>query len=109
MMVEPTESESLDEITRFCEAMEAIRREAARIESGLSDPNDNPLKGAPHTLEAVTADQWSHGYSRSEAAFPAGDHQRHHKIWPAVARVDNAYGDRHLVCTCPSVEEFMAA
>ncbi|MFM8525068.1 MAG: aminomethyl-transferring glycine dehydrogenase [Cyanobacteriota bacterium] len=109
VMVEPTESEGLAEITRFCEAMVAIRREAARIETGLSDPLDNPLKGAPHTLEAVTAEVWSRGYSRAEAAFPAGDRQRHNKIWPAVARIDKAYGDRHLVCTCPSVEAFTGA
>ena len=109
VMVEPTESESLAEISRFCEAMVSIRGEAARIESGLSDPIDNPLKGAPHTLDAVTADQWTRGYSRTEAAFPAGDQQRDQKIWPAVARIDNAYGDRHLVCTCPSVEEVAGA
>ncbi len=105
VMVEPTESESLAEIDRFCAAMVAIRAEAAAIEAGELDSFDNPLKRAPHTLAAVTADQWDRAYSRSQAAFPAGDGQRSNKFWPAVARIDNAYGDRNLVCTCPSVEE----
>jgi glycine dehydrogenase len=105
VMVEPTESESLAEIERFCAAMEAIRAEAAAIESGAADPLDNPLKRAPHTLAAVTADHWERPYSRTEAAFPAGEGQRAAKFWPAVARIDNAFGDRNLVCTCPSVED----
>ena len=105
VMVEPTESESLVEIGRFCSAMIAIRDEARAIEEERVDPLDNPLKRAPHTLEAVTADVWDRPYSRSEAAFPAGEAQRAGKFWPAVARIDNAYGDRHLVCTCPSVAE----
>jgi glycine dehydrogenase len=105
VMVEPTESESLAEIDRFCAAMVAIRAEAAAIEAGELDPANNPLKRAPHTLAAVTADGWDRPYSRSQAAFPAGDGQRSNKFWPAVARIDNAYGDRNLVCTCPSVEE----
>ena len=109
VMVEPTESESLAEIDRFCAAMVAIRVEAAAIEAGDSDPIDNPLKRAPHTLAAVTADDWERPYSRSQAAFPAGPSQRDHKFWPAVARIDNAFGDRHLVCTCPSVEELAQA
>ncbi|KEF41685.1 MAG: glycine dehydrogenase [Cyanobium sp. CACIAM 14] len=109
VMVEPTESESLAEIDRFCAAMEAIRREARAIETGAADPLDNPLKRAPHTLAAVTADVWERPYSRSEAAFPAGEAQRQVKFWPAVARIDNAFGDRHLVCTCPSVEEVAVA
>jgi glycine dehydrogenase len=105
VMVEPTESEGLAELERFCGAMEAIRDEARAIERGHADPLDNPLKRAPHTLEAVTADHWDRPYSRREAAFPAGEEQRAVKFWPAVARIDNAYGDRNLVCTCPSVEE----
>jgi glycine dehydrogenase len=105
VMVEPTESESLAELDRFCAAMVAIRGEAAALESGVADPLDNPLKRAPHTLAAVTADRWDRAYTRSEAAFPAGPDQRASKIWPAVARIDNAFGDRNLVCTCPSVEE----
>jgi glycine dehydrogenase len=109
VMVEPTESESLAELDRFTAAMVAIRAEAAAIERGESDPLDNPLKRAPHTLAAVTADTWDRSYSRTQAAFPAGDDQGAAKFWPAVARIDNAFGDRHLVCTCPSVEELAVA
>ncbi len=109
VMVEPTESESLAEIDRFCDAMVAIRAEAAAIEAGQADAQNNPLKRAPHTVAAVTADLWDRPYSRSEAAFPAGDSQRQNKFWPAVARIDNAYGDRNLVCTCPSVEELASS
>jgi glycine dehydrogenase len=105
VMVEPTESESLGEIARFCDAMVAIRAEAAAIEAGTSDPADNPLKHAPHTLAAVTAERWERPYGRQLAAFPAGERQQRDKLWPAVARIDNAYGDRNLICTCPSVEE----
>jgi len=105
VMVEPTESEGLAEINRFCEAMVAIRVEAAAIESGEADPLNNPLKHAPHTLLTLTADQWDRPYSREQAAFPAGLQQASSKIWPAVARIDNAFGDRNLVCTCPSVAE----
>jgi len=109
VMVEPTESEGLAELQRFCAAMVAIRAEAAAIEAGSSDPLDNPLKRAPHTLASVTADRWDRSYSRQQAAFPAGDLQQASKLWPAVARIDNAYGDRNLVCTCPSVEELALA
>jgi glycine dehydrogenase len=105
VMVEPTESESLAELDRFCAAMTAIRAEAATVERGELAIEESPLRRAPHTLAAVTADQWERTYSRSQAAFPAGDGQRTDKVWPAVARIDNAYGDRNLVCTCPSVEE----
>ena len=105
VMVEPTESESLAELDRFCDAMIHIRQEAAALESGQADPLNNPLKRAPHTLAAVTADTWDRPYSRSQAGFPAGDQQRDGKVWPAVARIDNAFGDRNLVCTCPTVAE----
>jgi len=105
VMVEPTESESLAELDRFCAAMVAIRQEAAAIEAGQADPLNNPLKRAPHTLAAVTDDAWDRPYSRQQAAFPAVEIQRLRKFWPVVARIDNAYGDRNLVCTCPSVEE----
>jgi glycine dehydrogenase len=105
VMVEPTESESLAELDRFCAAMAAIRAEAAAIETGTADPANNPLKRAPHTLAAVTDDLWDRPYTRQQAAFPAGEEQRSRKFWPAVARIDNAYGDRNLVCTCPSVME----
>ncbi|MGC6484014.1 MAG: aminomethyl-transferring glycine dehydrogenase [Synechococcus sp.] len=104
VMVEPTESEGLAELDRFCDAMIAIRAEVAAIESGESDPINNPLKRAPHTLAAVTADHWDRPYGRGEAAFPLAG-QREAKFWPHVARIDNAYGDRNLVCTCPSVTE----
>ena len=109
VMVEPTESESLAELDRFCAAMVAIRQEAAAIEAAQADPLNNPLKRAPHTLAAVTADVWDRPYSRQQAAFPAGETQRANKFWPAVARIDNAYGDRNLVCSCPSVEEMAEA
>ena len=105
VMVEPTESEGLAELQRFVDAMAAIRMEAAAIESGTSDPLDNPLKQAPHTLAAITADQWERSYSRQRGGYPLGEQQLVDKLWPAVARIDNAYGDRNLVCTCPSVEE----
>ena len=103
LMIEPTESEGLAELDRFCDAMIAIRAEIGAIEEGRSDPEDNPLKQAPHTAEAVTADEWPHRYSREAAAYPTL-HQRVHKYWPPVSRVDNVFGDRNL-CTCLSVEE----
>ncbi|MBW0167469.1 MAG: aminomethyl-transferring glycine dehydrogenase [Vulcanococcus sp.] len=105
VMVEPTESEGLAELERFVQAMTAIRAEAAAIEAGESDPADNPLKRAPHTLAAVMAEHWDRPYSRAQAGYPAGEHQLASKLWPAVARIDNAFGDRNLVCTCPSVDE----
>ena len=84
--------------------MIAIREETAAIESGQIDPQNNPLRRAPHTLAAVTAEVWDRPYSRAEAAFPLAE-QRQSKFWPAVSRIDNAYGDRNLLCSCPSVEE----
>ena len=105
MMIEPTESESKAEIDRFCDAMIAIRAEIADIEKGILDREDNPLKHAPHTMEVVVSDAWSHGYSRERAAFPA-PWTRDWKFWPAVSRVDNAYGDRNIVCACPPIEEY---
>ena len=104
VMVEPTESESLSELDRFCDAMIAIRAEADAIALGQSDPLNNPLKRAPHTLAAVTADSWDRPYSRTLAAYPMPG-QCENKFWPHVARIDNAFGDRNLVCTCPTVEE----
>jgi len=104
VMVEPTESESLRELDRFVEAMLSIRLEVAAIEAGQSDPQNNPLKRAPHTQAAVTANQWDRPYSRQEAAFPVAGLLTN-KLWPAVARINNAYGDRNLVCSCPSVQE----
>jgi glycine dehydrogenase len=105
LMIEPTESESKAELDRFCDALIAIRMEIAAIEDGTSDRLDNPLKNAPHTAAAVTGTEWSRSYSREQAAYPA-PWLREHKYWPPVARVDNAYGDRNLMCTCPPMEQF---
>lgn len=105
LMIEPTESESLAELDRFCEAMIAIREEIRKIEQGLADRQNNVLKNAPHTFEAVCSDHWNMTYSREEAAFPL-PWIREHKFWPSVSRIDNAYGDRNLVCTCPPVAEY---
>jgi glycine dehydrogenase len=104
LMIEPTESEGKAELDRFCEAMEQIHREIVAIESGAADAVDNPLKQAPHTAARIARSDWSHAYSREEAAFPLV-WVREAKYWPPVARVDNVHGDRHLICTCPSVEE----
>jgi glycine dehydrogenase len=104
LMIEPTESESKAELDRFCEAMEQIHAEILRVESGAIDALDNPLKNAPHTAESVLTTEWKHPYSREEAAFPLA-WVKENKYWPPVARIDNVYGDRHLICTCTSVEE----
>jgi glycine dehydrogenase len=105
MMIEPTESESKAELDRFVDALVAIRGEIADIAAGALPKDDNPLKRAPHTLEATLADDWARPYSRARAAFPL-PWVREQKFWPAVGRVDNAFGDRHLVCTCPPIEEY---
>jgi len=105
LMIEPTESEPKDEIDRFCDAMIAIHAEIQAIATGTSDRTDNPLKNAPHTQAAVCADTWTHPYTRQQAAFPA-PWLRERKFWPTVGRIDNAYGDRNLVCTCGTVEEY---
>jgi glycine dehydrogenase len=102
LMVEPTESESKAELDRFCEAMIAIRGEIEEVLTGKADKKDNILKHAPHTAQAVSANEWKHPYSREQAAFPL-PWVRDNKFWPAVARVDNVYGDKHLVCACPPV------
>ncbi len=107
MMIEPTESESKAELDRFVDAMIAIRGEIAEIEAGVMDRQDNPLKHAPHTMDVVVSDAWSHAYSREKAAFPA-PWTRERKFWPAVSRVDNAYGDRNIVCACPPIEEYVS-
>ena len=104
-MVEPTESESKAELDRFVEAMTAIRKEIADIAEGRLDKVDNPLKMAPHTAGEVIADTWQHAYGRERAAYPVPG-LRAWKYWPTVSRVDNAYGDRNLVCSCPPVEEY---
>ncbi|HEU4641637.1 MAG TPA: aminomethyl-transferring glycine dehydrogenase [Gemmatimonadaceae bacterium] len=108
LMIEPTESESKEELDRFCDALIAIREEIGAIEEGRADRHDNPLKHAPHTLESVTSSEWKHPYSREQAAFPA-PWVREWKFWPSVARVESAYGDRNLVCSCPPVEEYVGA
>jgi glycine dehydrogenase len=105
LMIEPTESEELAELDRFCEAMIAIRAEIARVASGEYDPQDNPLKNAPHTADMVTATDWKHPYQREEAAYP-GRGDRRAKYWPPVRRIDQAYGDRNLMCSCPSPSAF---
>lgn len=105
LMIEPTESETKEELDRFCDALMQIREEIDAVENGTMDANDNVLKNAPHTADSVLADEWNHSYSRSEAAYPL-DYLRANKFWPSVGRVDNAYGDRHLFCSCIPVEEF---
>jgi glycine dehydrogenase len=105
LMIEPTESESQAELDRFCDAMIAIRGEIAAIESGAMDRTNNALKNAPHTAAAVCGTEWDRPYTREHAAFPA-PWLRNHKYWPPVARVDNAYGDRNLVCACPPIEAY---
>ena len=104
-MIEPTESESLGELDRFCDAMIAIRAEIARVADGEYDPHDNPLKNAPHTAEMLIAGEWKHPYQQEEAAYPAGTDRRG-KYWPPVRRIDQAYGDRNLMCACPPPEAF---
>jgi glycine dehydrogenase len=105
LMIEPTESEDKAELDRFVEAMVAIRAEIARVASGEWPAGDNPLVNAPHTAEDVTADEWSHPYSREVAAFGVGG-LRHAKYWPPVGRIDGAYGDRNVVCACPPIETY---
>ncbi len=104
-MIEPTESETKAELDRYCEALLTIRKEIAAIEDGHLPRDDNPLKNAPHTVAEVSNSTWAHPYTQEQAAFPA-PWLRDYKFWPAVSRIDNAYGDRNLVCTCPPMESF---
>jgi glycine dehydrogenase len=106
LMIEPTESEPQEELDRFCEAMIAIRGEIQAVIDGKADPKDNVLKNAPHTAAAVAADVWSHPYSREQAVYPL-PFVRAAKTWPSVGRIDNPYGDRNLMCSCPPVEAFV--
>lgn len=99
LMIEPTESESKEELDRFCDAMIAIHAEMTEIERGDLPKTDNPLRNAPHTATHIAATDWNHPYSRERAAFPAG-WLRDHKYWPPVSRIDNVYGDRNLFCAC---------
>jgi glycine dehydrogenase len=105
LMIEPTESEPKDELDRFCDALIAIRGEIQAVIDGAADPQDNVLKHAPHTAAAATADVWPHRYSREAAVYPL-PFVRERKFWPSVGRIDNAYGDRNLVCACPSIEAY---
>ena len=104
MMIEPTESESKEELDRFCDAMILIHAEMTALESGVIDPKNNVLKNAPHTAQSVIADHWGHPYTRETAAYPA-PWTRRNKFWPAVGRIDNVYGDRNLVCSCLPMED----
>jgi len=106
IMIEPTESESLAELDLFCDALIHIHKEIDQVSSGLQPADNNVLTNAPHTLGVITADEWNFPYSRSEAAFPLTMLRHRHKFWPSVARVDNAFGDRNLVCTCPPIESY---
>ena len=105
MMIEPTESESKAELDRYCDALILIRQEIAEIEEGRLPRDNNPLKHAPHTIEIIAQSEWPHPYTRETAAFPA-PWLRQHKFWPAVSRIDNVYGDRNLVCTCPPLDTY---
>ncbi|SVD70406.1 uncharacterized protein METZ01_LOCUS423260, partial [marine metagenome] len=105
LMIEPTESETKVELDKFCNSMISIKKEIMHVVSGKLDANDNPLKNAPHTAQHVTSDDWNHKYSRQQASYPA-PWLKNHKYWPTVGRVDNAFGDRNLICTCPPIEEY---
>ncbi|NNF28034.1 MAG: aminotransferase class V-fold PLP-dependent enzyme, partial [Gemmatimonadetes bacterium] len=105
IMIEPTESESLAELDRFCDTLISIKAEMEQVGLGIQDAEDNVLKNAPHTALTVTAEEWDHPYSREQAAFPT-PWTRDHKFWPHVGRVDNAFGDRNLVCACPPIEAY---
>ena len=105
IMIEPTESESLSEINRFCETLVKIKEEINKVKNGEFDKIDNPLKNAPHTHVELTANEWKHKYDRETAAYPSAI-LKSYKYWPPVARVDNVYGDKNLVCSCPSMDEY---
>ena len=105
IMIEPTESENLEEIDKFCNALIKIKKEINLVESLKFDKMDNPLKNAPHTYVELASSEWKHAYSREEAAFPT-EYVKNNKYWAPVARVDNVFGDRNLVCSCPSMDEY---
>ena len=106
LMIEPTESESKYELDRFIETLNSIFKEIKEIESGEADAEDNVLKNAPHTDKVLTADEWPHAYARSKAAYPL-EWLKDNKFWVPVGRVDDAYGDRNLVCSCDPIESYM--
>jgi len=105
LMIEPTESESKAELDRFCDAMIAIKQEIDQVANGEFTVDNNPLAGAPHTAAMVSADQWTRAYSRSQAAYPLAS-LREGKYWPPVGRLDHVFGDRNLVCSCPSIADY---
>jgi glycine dehydrogenase len=105
IMIEPTESEDKAELDRFCDALIGIYHEIKNIEEGKSDKADNALKNSPHTQHVICADEWRHAYSRESAAFPLA-YIRGNKFWPSIARVNNTYGDRNLICTCEPVSSY---
>ena len=107
MMIEPTESETKEELDRFCDAMVSIREEITLIEQGLADRDNNVLKNAPHTAKMALADVWEYPYSRQKAVYPLA-YVREAKFWPSVRRIDSAYGDRNLMCSCVPVEQYAA-
>jgi glycine dehydrogenase len=108
LMIEPTESEGKEELDRFCDAMLEIKKELDEIANGDAEMENNVLVNAPHTLGMLTSDEWDLPYARSKAAYPL-PYLHQNKFWASVRRVDNAYGDRNLICTCPSVEEYAEA
>ena len=105
MMVEPTESESKAELDRFADALISIKKEIEEIANGMADSKDNVLKHAPHTAMEALSDHWNHPYSRTKAVYPLVDVSRH-KFWPSVGRINNTYGDKNIVCSCPPVESY---
>ena len=105
LMIEPTESESKAELDRFCDAMIQIRKEVQAVEDGTWDAEDNPLKNAPHTAFAIASDNWNHSYSRQIAAYPVAS-LKQQKYFTPVGRIDQVYGDRNIVCSCPPIEEY---
>ena len=107
-MIEPTESETKSEIDRFCEVMISIRKEIEEVATGAADKENNVLKNAPHTYRTVVSDSWELPYSREKAAFPMPE-LKYNKFWPSVSRIDSAYGDRNLMCSCVPVEEYAEA
>jgi len=106
MMIEPTESEPKEELDRFCDAMKAIREEIRDIETGKADNENNLLKNAPHTAKLVCSDTWDLPYSRQQAVYPL-PYVKDVKFWPTVSRIDSAYGDRNLICSCIPVDQFL--
>ena len=105
LMIEPTESESKEELDRFCDAMLSIHAEIGEIAAGRMDPENNPLRNAPHTAREMAAAEWNHPYSREQACYP-NEATKAHKFWPSVARIDNVAGDRNLVCTAGGMEDY---